>query len=342
MNTNAINQMIRTIDNYGTLTALDMADVQSVIELVNAANKNVAQHLRHNTNTNRKQFEKQFYSQSHAFAVTDLFDIREGESTLDVVSRTMQSGSQLLIDRVMALDVDAQLPKPVDNRRRMAWADQGDELDMQRVYNGQLETAWRRPMRKAMRAPMPVAINMSANAPSSQGGAAYYWRTVAVMRLADLLTSAGYSVSINTFLLKSVGRTRFMVRVPVKRFGQAINLSDMTLALSPSFFRTYLLVMIVLLWDDGRCPGGLGESGTFDHFDNDEFLACFPDARKTATVTIRGYDMKSKNAVTDWITTSIKSLEIQQTQRVNEPEALEQLPAPIKQTPTRQRRRRRI
>lgn len=166
-------------------------------------------------------------------------DKQGGESTFQTLERVIQSGWQAGVDllaQVKPLDVAS----PVSIRRRMRWSDQGDELDVQRVYSGQLETAWRRCQRVTTSSPRRVRIVVDSIASAGVDSAEMRWRGVAAMRAADTLQGAGYQVAVESAFKGDCNMGRVLARCEVKSFDQPVNLSALASATAlPAFFRCY-------------------------------------------------------------------------------------------------------
>ena len=97
--------------------------------------------------------------------------------------------------------IDALTPPPsIGTRRRAVWSDAGDSIDMQRVYAGNLDAAWRKCTRQSARAPRPVTIWLPMALPSTTAADVIFWRGAAVAVLADTLQQAGYSVAVNGYM----------------------------------------------------------------------------------------------------------------------------------------------
>ena len=93
----------------------------------------------------------------------------------------------------------AELPAitpPQSIRRRRVWSDQGDSLDMPRIWAGRSDVAWQRCKRSMQRAPAVVTLYCNMAASSMTTAEQMFWRGAAVLRLADYLTHAGYNVEV--------------------------------------------------------------------------------------------------------------------------------------------------
>ncbi len=123
-------------------------------------------------------------------------------------------------------------------KRRARWMDQGDELDIHRVYSGQLTTAWRKTQRSSVRSsqniviPFPLFITYRDNADR------LFWAGAAAIKLADLLTTAGYNVMlVGTTSIKFNGH-RTHIKLVVKPFNAPLDISSLVTAIAfPGFSR---------------------------------------------------------------------------------------------------------
>ncbi len=118
--------------------------------------------------------------------------VRTGKEAIEILRNGWSDGAKRINDNMNKLEA----PRAKSPRRRPVWSDQGDTLDMQRVYCGRLDVAWRRTVRRE--ATGPAQITLVANLSISGGTSAevLFWRGAAAIKLADILTEAGYSVQI--------------------------------------------------------------------------------------------------------------------------------------------------
>lgn len=85
---------------------------------------------------------------------------------------------------------------PTSIRRRRFRSDQGDELDMQSVWRGDLSRAWSRTRREGRFGTRVINVMVNVGDNASAKAEALYWRGGSALRLADALTQAGYAVGI--------------------------------------------------------------------------------------------------------------------------------------------------
>lgn len=91
------------------------------------------------------------------------------------------------------------IPSPVSIKRKVHRSDHGDELDMQRVWQGDLDRAWSRAKRTHTTAASRVFIGICAGLSYGTKSDAVAWRGVAALALCDALESNGYVVRVVVF-----------------------------------------------------------------------------------------------------------------------------------------------
>lgn len=155
---------------------------------------------------------------------------------------------------------------PTSVRRRRIRGDQGDELDMQAVWRGDLSRAWTRTKRMS-RAGTSRTITIVCNLGDNCGtdAATLFWRGASVLRLADSLTSAGYNIGIFGACAGNRCDTDDTVDcaqfVEIKATDAPLDLSALAgLTAMPGWFRTQGFAGIIAACDlaDKDHDGGLG------------------------------------------------------------------------------------
>lgn len=92
---------------------------------------------------------------------------------------------------------DFDMPTIRTIRRRLAWQDQGDELDSQQVYAGNLDRAWTTVTRAAAPGTVRnVIIFCKLTVNSNISSADYFWNGAVVIKLIDTLQKAGRNVKV--------------------------------------------------------------------------------------------------------------------------------------------------
>lgn len=136
---------------------------------------------------------------------TDWWGVANAEENRRIIASGMWPEG---VKRMQAALDTLATPLPVSVRRAPRWSDQGDELDIHRVNNGQLDSAWRRsgPRRRTGNRSVTIMANVSINAGTSSE--VLFWKGAAAMKLADVLTTAGYSVEVAAaFATKGMDRS---------------------------------------------------------------------------------------------------------------------------------------
>lgn len=120
-----------------------------------------------------------------------------------VLEKTQNGWPELrtaMIDKVKGMELEIPVfPSMTHTRRRKRqWGEHGDTLDINRVWNGQLDRAWQRPVRverlsQNMRR-ISLAFDVTANAGVTNESA--LWRGALCMLLVDSLARAGRTFEI--------------------------------------------------------------------------------------------------------------------------------------------------
>lgn len=126
------------------------------------------------------------------------FESRDGMVKVADVERVVAEGWAEGRDRIMALRENVEVPALRSVRRRGVWADQGDHVDMPRVWSGQLDTAWRRTVRMGATGVRNVRIVVDCCANALTNASELQWRGIAALVAADALCEAGHNVEIVT------------------------------------------------------------------------------------------------------------------------------------------------
>lgn len=116
--------------------------------------------------------------------------------TVDTVRSRITKGWPSGVTRMERSVASLDVPPPRSVRRRSVWSDQGDTVDMQRVWSGRLDTAWRRTSPQRSAQPPRVTIACNVTAASRVDSKPLFWRGAACAKLADLLVTSGYSVRV--------------------------------------------------------------------------------------------------------------------------------------------------
>jgi len=139
----------------------------------------------------------------------------------------------------------------------------GDELDMQRIYSGDLENAWSSMAHAKRRKPKVISIKVNLGANCNMNADSLFWKGAVCVRLADLLESAGYRVEIigyshasNTY---TSGVRNYYVEVPIKEATEVLDIDKLAFVTGlAGFFRLYIFRAKTVI--DLPIAGGLGLS----------------------------------------------------------------------------------
>jgi hypothetical protein len=171
-------------------------------------------------------------------------EAKEDETDFQATTRLVRDGWRKGVDLMEEVSKDIVLPAPRTIRRVQRWMDRGDELDMQSVWNGNIERAWRGTTRDYRSGPQRIRILIDAIESGGMDAKSMRWKGVAALKLADALTEAGYSVQIESVIhcpCSSKDSRKFKCRIIVKEYTAPADL--LTLAATtalPAFFRSLI------------------------------------------------------------------------------------------------------
>jgi hypothetical protein len=167
---------------------------------------------------------------------------RHFESWSDLLAQANANWAQgqEIIARILEEMAGCELPAPTSVRRRARWAEDGDELDNDRLRAGQ-QDCWRAMARQSCRQPRTISIVVNVVTPGSRDSQEVMWRGAAGVVLANILEQAGYWVE---FWAAEYGHNTYRDGLPVlqavcvKRADQPLDLSTLVNTISGWFYRT--------------------------------------------------------------------------------------------------------
>jgi hypothetical protein len=189
-----------------------------------------------------------------------------GVPSVDALRKVLTKGWKAGVERIEKIPL-GELPEPTSIRRRRVRADQGDELDMQAVYRGDMSRAWSKTKRQSRTSVRSVSIVIDLAGNAGVSSEQLFWRGASGLRLADELTKAGYSVAIygaaGAANVSNEGHEDLVQFVEIKAEDSPLDM-DRLAALTglAGFFRTSLFAGIYWSCDQlgKHAAGGLGQS----------------------------------------------------------------------------------
>lgn len=161
-----------------------------------------------------------------------------GVESYDKVVRCVKYGWPEGAERMSVLS-DGISGMATNFKRKRVRGEFGDELDIHQVMSGRIDKAWSRRERKKRVSQKNINFIVDIAAPWDVTADALFWRGAAMLKLADILERAGYSVGIHAAigasdLSNKLGTAQF---VPIKRNGIPLDIQSIcsTIALSGYF-----------------------------------------------------------------------------------------------------------
>jgi len=116
------------------------------------------------------------------------------EAVRDAITHGWPAGVRRMREAMDDLGEDIARPRSV--RRARIKRDHGQEVDMQAMWRGRADIAWTDCTRQVRTTAQVITIAANITALRHVDASALFWRGAAVLKLADMLTEAGYNVRI--------------------------------------------------------------------------------------------------------------------------------------------------
>lgn len=150
----------------------------------------------------------------------------------------------------MALEV----PPPRSIRRRPLYADEGGELDRDRLYGGQIDTMWRTAKRRDSSGPRTIELVCQIGGLREVSQENMFATGAAAAITVDLLENAGFRVGLSGFSFaknpKAFGHVAVLTRI--KEANEPLRLDSLAFAVAHAgFFR--FLTFAMRAWAPVRC-----------------------------------------------------------------------------------------
>ena len=224
---------------------------------------------------------------------------------LDASSALRMTENSVIVLDPINLDVIAEaltdgvnIPPVKSTRRKARWSDNGCEVEMQRVWSGQFDQAFRRTTRESAKAPSKIRIVCENAVTGGTDATSAFWTGAAAVALADILSAAGHNVEIvNVLNLTNQGQ-RIRAWLVIKDSQTPMSIASVagTTALI-GFFRCIGLAWFTGLYKSS-CGSGMGtcENITLKH-------VIRPDVDRTYLASYA--DVLSQDSARDWIKSAL-------------------------------------
>lgn len=187
-----------------------------------------------------------------------------GAPSIKVLKERLQKGWPEGVEKMSTI-ATKELGSPLSVRRRRIRADQGDELDMQAVWRGDLSRAWTRTRRQSRVGSRSISIVINLGDNCGVDSSKLFWRGASALKVAELLSQAGYSVGLyGVFagqMVDESAKQKVTQFIEIKPEDAPLDMDKLAaLTAMPGFFRTSLFSGICYATNkQGRSPtSGLG------------------------------------------------------------------------------------
>lgn len=195
-----------------------------------------------------------FMGEKEAKAADPMRGWRGGVSSLEEFGKLIHGGWKDGAGRMSERVSDVSVPRVQSIRRRKVYGADGDEVNIHRVYSGDLDHAWETTERRLVsgnsrNARIWVAGAFDAHTDSDK----FFWRGAVACALTDALEEAGYRVEVmgydqttNSFQDEAGRSLDFVCRYPVKGFMEPLDIPRMAAVTAHAgFLRTMLFAVMM-------------------------------------------------------------------------------------------------
>lgn len=145
----------------------------------------------------------------------------------DLVNGGWREGAARMREAIGQLSV----PAVRSIKRRQVWREDGDEVDMGRVYAGELETAWRGTVRREVSSIFHVRITINTSAAARREADTLFWRGACACLLVDALEKAGYRAEVIAYHqgrdVYGMGNPDHLISAPLKSSEEPLDIDRM-------------------------------------------------------------------------------------------------------------------
>lgn len=167
-------------------------------------------------------YRHDYYDDPHWFC-PDRRLLRQSEAGAELQNVKFDAG----VARIERLSKQLTAPNPVSRRRKLVRSDAGDELDMSRVWQGDLEHAWTASHRMAVAGPSRVLIVVNVGNLYNTKADEMAMRGATALALTSTLQEAGYVVCLQAAghaLIRTSGKPLFTTTVTALGAGDYLDI----------------------------------------------------------------------------------------------------------------------
>jgi len=193
---------------------------------------------------------------------SDWYGLSEGANVsgvVDIVRKGWDDGASRLFDMVEEI----KIPDLEKITRERVWLDQGEDVDVQRVFDGE-EHVWSGFKTKKSRSngrEVKITINVSVSAWVEAEN--FFWTGAACVALTDALTRAGYAVCVD--LARGAHNTEntepdLFFKINLKQASDPLSISSLASTVCMAgFFRAVCITYTAKMWSE-YCGHGVAKS----------------------------------------------------------------------------------
>lgn len=160
-------------------------------------------------------------------------NIGSADAARTLVRDGWQTGADRIEKMIGELGSSLEAVLPVAIKRIRCWSDEGDELEYDKLRDGEVDSCWRTSRRRKRAKIIPavtIVVNWSQSAMKTPEQ--IFWNGAAAVAAADMLESAGYRVAIVAASVATHNAGTICESVELKDFDQPIRLDTLSALLA--------------------------------------------------------------------------------------------------------------
>ena len=223
------------------------------------------------------------------------------QAGIDAFRHGWPEGAERLEAALRDVTTDVRI---LSRKRKSEWADTGDDVDMQRVWSGGIDRAFRRTRRQHRTSPGTVTIAVSQAISSGTPSDQLFWAGAAALRLAMNLENAGHTVEIvaNTVCTNlTISGKSGAVTIVAKAAGAPIDLGALAgIVCSGITMRHFSLLQFQRADETVRSNSGISSRATHESFADRKILVTVAAGNITDSANAAKWVVDAARDIENW------------------------------------------
>ena len=139
----------------------------------------------------------------------------------------------------LASEVRNDVPEAQEIKPHYVWQDEGDEFDIHRMWNGEVDSMWYGREDSTVKGPRVIKLIAPIGGSATKNASELFWCGATALVLCDVLERAGYRVAIDGLSIAEHDNFHSLAQIRLKEADQYVSLANLAVGLClPAYFRT--------------------------------------------------------------------------------------------------------